>query len=141
MAAKKSMKFHRMSLLKGRFINSYILFTALRKVVSKEYMKAGKDVMTATTEEHLGEMQTVRAKPARTMKKSFPVLSFSRACEWGKRRFCGAMLQNRPISYMRIFRSSIVHPEGSFAGKKNIRVRVVCACQRNHARRFPAKLQ
>ena len=32
MAAKKSMKFHRMYLLKGRFINSYILFTALRKV-------------------------------------------------------------------------------------------------------------
>ena len=53
MAAKKSMKFHRMYLLKGRFINSYILFTALRKVVSKEYMKAGKDAMTATTEEHL----------------------------------------------------------------------------------------
>ena len=47
MAAKKSMKFHRMYLLKGRFINSYILFTALRKVVSKEYMKAGKDAMTA----------------------------------------------------------------------------------------------
>ena len=48
----------------------------MRKVVSKEYMKAGKDAMTATTEEHLGEMQTVRAKPARTMKKSFPVVSF-----------------------------------------------------------------
>ena len=47
MAAKKSMKFHRMYLLKGRFINSYILFTVLRKVVSKDYMKAGKDVMTA----------------------------------------------------------------------------------------------
>ena len=66
MVAKKSMKFHRMYLLKGRFINSYILFTALRKVVSKEYMKAGKDAMTATTEEHLGKMQTVMAKPART---------------------------------------------------------------------------
>ena len=100
MVAKKSMKFHRMYLLKGRFINSYILFTALRKVVSKEYMKAGKDAMTATTEEHLGKMQTVMAKPARTMMKSFPVVSFSRACEWGKRRFCGAMLQNRPIIYM-----------------------------------------
>ena len=50
MAAKKSMKFHRMYLLKGRFINTYILFTALRKVVSKEYMKVGKDAMTATTE-------------------------------------------------------------------------------------------
>ena len=47
MGAKKSMKFHRMYLLKGRFINSYILFTVLRKVVSKDYMKAGKDVMTA----------------------------------------------------------------------------------------------
>ena len=45
MVAKKSMKFHRMYLLKGRFINSYILFTVLRKVVSKEYMKAGKDAM------------------------------------------------------------------------------------------------
>ena len=45
MVAKKSMKFHRMYLLKGRFINSYILFAALRKVVSKEYMKAGKDAM------------------------------------------------------------------------------------------------
>ena len=92
MAAKKSMKFHRMYLLKGRFINSYILFTALRKVVSKEYMKAGKDAMTATTEEHLGKMQTVMAKPARTMMKSFPVVSFSRACEWVKRRFCSAIL-------------------------------------------------
>ena len=47
MVAKKSMKFHRMYLLKGRFINSYILFTVLRKVVSKDYMKAGEDVMTA----------------------------------------------------------------------------------------------
>ena len=47
MVAKKSMKFHRMYLLKGRFINSYIFFTVLRKVVSKDYMKAGKDVMTA----------------------------------------------------------------------------------------------
>ena len=70
---KKSMKFHRMYLLKGRFINSYILFTVLRKVVSKDYMKAGKDVMTATTEEHLGKMQRVMAKPARTMMKSVMV--------------------------------------------------------------------
>ena len=62
MAAKKSMKFHRMHFLKGRFINSYILFTALRKVVSKEYMKAGKDAMTAF-DNHAGAVDDIDGRP------------------------------------------------------------------------------